>query len=348
MTTAAATPERTFLRQNDAVPLHSFDAVHFHQESKMTAPAGLGALHEEHGAIERVVAGMAQLAADMKNGKPADPDMLSGLVEFLRVFGDECHHKKEEAYLFPALISKGVPVNGCPIGALKNEHEKGRALVSDLASAAEAYISTDGRSRDALVRALDGLVELYPGHIWKEEYLLFPLAEKVLSRAELQELSGHMETFEAEKDPRLRERMEEFAERLQYEFHTGPQRPPQPTEGPYLTFDLAQEAERLRHEPAWVSGRNSRTMLKHSDLRLVLIVLRAKHGMQEHHTDANISVQTVAGHIRVRAGGKTFDLPAGNLLAIERGLPHDVEAVEDSTFLLTLAWPANGRKHSPH
>jgi hypothetical protein len=41
----------------------------------------------------------------------------------------------------------------------------------------------------------------------------------------------------------------------------------------------------------------------------------------------------------MRALGRTFDLPAGSLLALDRGLPHDVEALEDSAFLLTIAWP---------
>jgi hypothetical protein len=32
-------------------------------------------------------------------------------------------------------------------------------------------------------------------------------------------------------------------------------------------------------------------------------------------------------------------LRAGGLVALDRGLPHDVEAIEDSAFLLTIAWP---------
>jgi hypothetical protein len=50
-------------------------------------------------------------------------------------------------------------------------------------------------------------------------------------------------------------------------------------------------------------------------------------------------VQTVRGHIRVRALGRTFDLPAGGLLAPDQGVSHDLEALEDSAFLLTIAWP---------
>jgi len=42
---------------------------------------------------------------------------------------------------------------------------------------------------------------------------------------------------------------------------------------------------------------------------------------------------------------KVFDLPAGHLLALDRALPHDVKALEDSAFLLTIAWPEAGQRH---
>jgi hypothetical protein len=41
---------------------------------------------------------------------------------------------------------------------------------------------------------------------------------------------------------------------------------------------------------------------------------------------------------------KAIDLPAGHMLALERALPHDVEALEDSAFLLTITWPEDAIK----
>jgi hypothetical protein len=40
--------------------------------------------------------------------------------------------------------------------------------------------------------------------------------------------------------------------------------------------------------------------------------------------------------------GRDIDLPAGHVLALDRAVPHDVQAVEDSAFLLTIAWPSSG------
>jgi hypothetical protein len=36
-----------------------------------------------------------------------------------------------------------------------------------------------------------------------------------------------------------------------------------------------------------------------------------------------------------------IDLPGNHLLALAPDTAHDVEALEDSTFLLILAWPPN-------
>lgn len=114
---------------------------------------------------------------------------------------------------------------------------------------------------------------------------------------------------------------------------------PPPMAAPFLEFDLQRELEQLHAEPAWADGQNARTLVKFDDFRVVLMALRARARVPGHQTKGRISLHTVVGHILVRADGRTFDLPSGGLLALDQGLPHDVEALEDSAFLLTIAWP---------
>jgi mannose-6-phosphate isomerase-like protein (cupin superfamily) len=47
----------------------------------------------------------------------------------------------------------------------------------------------------------------------------------------------------------------------------------------------------------------------------------------------------LSGHIRLKLPDRTVDLRSGQLLVLGLGLPHDVEAMEDSAFVLTLGWP---------
>jgi quercetin dioxygenase-like cupin family protein len=106
---------------------------------------------------------------------------------------------------------------------------------------------------------------------------------------------------------------------------------------PYLEFDVARELEQLHREPGWQSGQNARTLVKYDGLRVVLIALKARSKIPAHQAEGQISIQTVAGHIQVRAEGRSFDLRSGGLLALDHGLRHDVEALEESAFLLTIA-----------
>ena len=303
------------------------------------------ALEHEHRIVQKVVAGMAMLADEVEEGKPAEPQLLKEIVEFLRVFVDQCHHAKEDKYLFPLLEQRGVPAGGCPLGALKSEHEKGRLLVKQLAEAVDIYADSGGTVKDSLLQALRGLVELYPGHIWKEDYLLFPLAGKVLSPADHVALSKQFEDVELGFGPDAHSRFERLALDLTHAVQPDPQRFSEPIAEPILEFDLAAQIQNLRREDTWTSGRNSKTIVKHPDLRLVLTIMKANTRIHEHSAAGSISVQTISGHIRMHVEGREFDLPAGHLLALDAAVPHDVEALEDSAFVLTIAWRGEHEHH---
>lgn len=106
-----------------------------------------------------------------------------------------------------------------------------------------------------------------------------------------------------------------------------------------FTFDFNAEVGQLLRDIPAGADRNSKMLVKYSDFRLVLIAMKANSRMEEHATPARISVQTVFGHLRMGVGENVLDLPRGHLLILDRDVPHDVEALEDSVFLLTFAWP---------
>jgi quercetin dioxygenase-like cupin family protein len=117
------------------------------------------------------------------------------------------------------------------------------------------------------------------------------------------------------------------------------ERAPQRMASPVLAFDLAHEVAQLREQTAWRQGdRNAKTLVKEADFRIVLIALRAGSRMEEHRAAGRISVQTLMGHVRLQTAGTNVDLPVGRLVSVERDVPHTVEALEESAFLLTIAW----------
>lgn len=112
--------------------------------------------------------------------------------------------------------------------------------------------------------------------------------------------------------------------------------------GSMLQFNVAGEFDQLRRDESWLhpTGRSSKTLVKYADLRIVLIAMKANTRMHEHTAAGRISVHSINGHIQVHLPEQVVDLPAGHLLVLDQCVPHDVEALEDSAFLLTLSWPS--------
>ena len=105
-----------------------------------------------------------------------------------------------------------------------------------------------------------------------------------------------------------------------------------------MEFDLRGEIQRLKGETTWRTGQNARTLVKYDDLRVVLMAFQAGARIPEHKTEGRISVHVLSGHVQLRASGRTFTLHSGGLLAIDQGVPHSLEALDESEVLLTIAW----------
>ena len=112
-----------------------------------------------------------------------------------------------------------------------------------------------------------------------------------------------------------------------------------PMHGPLQSFDLDAEVARLRGEEAFRGGRrNSITLRKGEGMSVVLLVMGAGDGLEEHAAPGSISLMVREGRIRfttpedgeVEAGPET-------IIACDAGVRHAVEALEDSICVLTIA-----------
>jgi quercetin dioxygenase-like cupin family protein len=115
---------------------------------------------------------------------------------------------------------------------------------------------------------------------------------------------------------------------------------------PLLQFDLQKELEHLRQQDSWRrdTGRSSKTLAKYPDFRIILVLMKAKTQMNEHRAEGRVSIHHLVGTICVHLPDQKINLSAGQLLVMDCGVLHDVEAVEESAFLLTIAWPKAEQK----
>lgn len=107
------------------------------------------------------------------------------LEDFLAFLEGEVqeHFGLEETFLFPALARHRHLAEG-PVAVMEAEHREFRALVAELGVALRASRA------DSAAAAARTVIELLRAHIYKEDHVLFPLAEHVLSPAELDELDA--------------------------------------------------------------------------------------------------------------------------------------------------------------
>lgn len=156
-------------------------------------------LRHEHDAILRMLEATEEVAQQLSSAGTVEPRILEGLLEFFRLFADQCHHGKEEELLFPKLEEKGMPRQAGPIGVMLLEHDQGRALVRQMNQAAADYKQGRAGSAERWAEAARAYASLLREHIAKENNILFVMAERLLTPDEQQKLAAQFETAEVEK-----------------------------------------------------------------------------------------------------------------------------------------------------
>lgn len=156
-------------------------------------------LKEEHGGVT-VILGILEKACDgLVAGKGVDPQHLDQILEFLMVFVDKCHHAKEEEYLFPSLEQAGVSKEGGPVGVMLLEHQKGREFIRGMNDALPGVKRGDEQAVARFVRNAREYGELLLSHIDKEDNVLYPMADALLSEDKDRELTKDFERVEEER-----------------------------------------------------------------------------------------------------------------------------------------------------
>lgn len=109
--------------------------------------------------------------------------------------------------------------------------------------------------------------------------------------------------------------------------------------GSRQNFNLWNELGALRKSESWKRGSSRRTLVQYPDFRIDLVAMKRGMRMPQHANAGRISVQCISGLVRMHTESGPYDLPSGEVLVLDYGVWHDVEAVYDSAFLLTVALP---------
>jgi hemerythrin-like domain-containing protein len=176
------------------MPDHIHDHAHHHGRGGTPTQV----LMAEHELILQALDALEKKAAAVQTGAAPDRAYFEKAVEFLRTFADKCHHGKEEDLLFKRMADRGFPLQGGPIAVMLHEHEMGRAFIKGIAEGT-AKIGTDPVGAKEIAENAKDYVDLLRSHIGKENNILFPMADRVLSAEDQADLGMAFEKFEREE-----------------------------------------------------------------------------------------------------------------------------------------------------
>ena len=134
-------------------------------------------LKSEHQFILQYIDLMEQYARhDAASSSDAGTSLLlaksADFIEFIHDFADTFHHAKEEDVLFKYLASPGI-LNECnPLPVMLREHAQARELLKRM-----QYASSLNNIAD-LISCVQGYASLLKQHIFKEDNILYAMAER--------------------------------------------------------------------------------------------------------------------------------------------------------------------------
>ena len=169
-------------------------------------------LREEHRLIESTILAFTNIIRDLAASTPPDRHRVWEIAQSFKTYVQRCHHSKED-FLLSMVRARGGSSTEYPFRTFYEEHHQIQSLLSDLAKGSHEYLDFPGAS-ESLVHSLRNVVDFYPGHMWKAEHLLFPLADELLSEMDQSVLIQQFDWIEsivgAEINGELRALVAEF------------------------------------------------------------------------------------------------------------------------------------------
>ena len=136
-------------------------------------------LSEEHQNILKVIEILENECEAIEEGKKIDKDFFEKVIDFIRNYADKFHHAKEEDILFKEFNKCGEEDPECiscnPVEQMLFEHDEGREFVKGM----ETRLNENDGTK--LIRNARAYISLLREHISKEDDVLYPMTDEVLS-----------------------------------------------------------------------------------------------------------------------------------------------------------------------
>ena len=158
----------------------------------------LDIIRDEHRSISAILHGMEYLVDRVRARKAKiNPRVFRAMIYYLDTFSERMHHPKEDRFLFSALRNRGGEA-ATAVADLEREHAAGGNALRRLEQCLVRYEEGGDREFQAFADAVAKFVREYRDHMHKEESIVFPMAERLLSAQDWQAIDR---AFAENRDP---------------------------------------------------------------------------------------------------------------------------------------------------
>jgi len=151
-------------------------------------------LSKEHENILKVIDVLEIKINELKN-KEIDTVFFRKVIDFIRNYADKFHHAKEEDILFKEFNK--CAEEGCvhcnPVEQMLIEHDLGRENVKKM----EAGLNE--KNKNKIIEGANGYICLIKEHIFKEDNILYPMANEALSESTKDKMLKKFKEIENER-----------------------------------------------------------------------------------------------------------------------------------------------------
>ena len=151
-------------------------------------------IHDEHDALSAMLRSIGMM---VDRGPGNDPtnffDVLRAMLFYIDEFPERLHHTKESELLFPP-VAKLAPETRELIEKLEKDHQHGESAVRELQHLLLAWELIGDARRGAFDAAAKRYLAFYLEHMRLEETVILPVAQKVLSDSDWDELDAAFAT----------------------------------------------------------------------------------------------------------------------------------------------------------
>lgn len=160
----------------------------------------IGLIQDEHRSLAAVIQAAEFLVRKyIRDSKAPDFKLLHAMLYYVREFPERRHHPKEDKVLFAKLKARTSEADAV-IADLEQEHARGGQMLNALTVALSNWEAGAAQGAKEFEAELNRFAEFYWRHMEKEEKHVLPVAERIFTDQDWQEVES---AFAANADPML-------------------------------------------------------------------------------------------------------------------------------------------------